>query len=119
MTAVTSLSSGHHKKDLARWCGARLLSRDGARGTGGPSGTIQRRRSRHSSRPSPAAISSSLLLIPGGRGGSGKGAQSFCAPLLWVEHDAYNRKRRSPRIPWENAKAPVEFSAKLRKRKPR
>src|SRR5262245_52274209 len=55
----------------------------------------------HLVRPYPAAISSSLLLIPGERGEKRekRGAEQFCAPLLWAEHDAYNRKRRSPTFP--------------------
>ena len=61
-------------------------------------------------RLSPAAISSSLLLIRAGGAGvkPEEGRSSFCAPLAWVEqkqHDAYNVRRRSPDIPplppWE------------------
>jgi len=58
-------------------------------------------------RPSPAAISLSLLLIPGvGRKGK-RGAEPspFCAPLLIIVSGVPQR----PSIPWENAKAPVEI----------
>jgi hypothetical protein len=82
-----------------------------------PSGLLISPPSRQGFRPSPAAISSSLLLIPGLRGRGSRGAEpsTFCAPFAWLErkpHSAYNRERRSPNVPSSpgNAKAPVENS---------
>ena len=52
-----------------------------------PSGLLISPPSRQGFRPSPAAISSSLLLIPGLRGRGSRGAEpsTFCAPFAWLE----------------------------------
>jgi hypothetical protein len=61
--------------------------------------------SRQGFRPYPAAISSSLLLIPGvpGRGSRGAEPSTFCAPFAWLERNqcfplsGEGRKRMLPR----------------------
>jgi hypothetical protein len=54
-----------------------------------PSGLLISPPSRQGFRPSPAAISSSLLLIPGLRGRGSRGAEpsTFCAPFAWLERN--------------------------------
>jgi hypothetical protein len=58
-----------------------------------PSGLLISPPSRQGFRPSPAAISSSLLLIPGLRGRGSRGAEpsTFCAPFAWLERNTTAR----------------------------
>jgi hypothetical protein len=58
-----------------------------------PSGLLISPPSRQGFRPSPAAISSSLLLIPGFRGRGSRGAEpsTFCAPFAWLERNTTAR----------------------------